>query len=118
MDIIYRRGRATAAELLAELPDPPSHSAVRSALWLLESRGYLAHEQDGPRNVYLPTLPAEKIRRSAVKHLLQTFFSGSRERAVAAILEASDAALSDEELARLDELLDRARARARKGSRA
>jgi predicted transcriptional regulator len=109
MDIIYRRRKATAQEVLDELPDPPSYSAVRAALRLLEEKGHLQHEMDGPRYVYLPTVPRERATRSAVRHLLSTFFNGSREQAVAAILEASDAQLSDAELDRLARLIEQAR---------
>ena len=89
MNIVYGRGRATAAEILDELPDPHSYSAVRGMLRLLESKGYLRHEWDGPRYVYLPTADPERVRDSAVKHLLKTFFSNSMESAVAAMLGAT-----------------------------
>ncbi len=89
MDIVYRRGRATAAEVLAELPDPPSYSAVRALLRILEEKGYLRHQQEGPRYVFLPTLARDKARRSALKQMVQTFFDGSAEQAVAALLDMS-----------------------------
>jgi predicted transcriptional regulator len=111
MDVVYRLGRATAAQVHAELPDPPSHSAVRSALWLLEEKGHLAHEQDGPRNVYRPTVPRDTARRSAVHDLLETFFGGSRGQAVAAILGAPGPELSPDDVQRIETLLDRARSR-------
>src|SRR5215207_3350329 len=83
MEIIYQQGQATAAEVLGRLPDPPGYSAVRAMLRLLEEKGYLRHDQQGPRYVYLPTLAREKARRSALKQMLQTFFDGSTEAAVA-----------------------------------
>ena len=114
MDIVYRLGAVTVADVVAQLPDPPSESAVRAALWLLEEKGHLSHSQNGPRNVYSPTLPAEQARRSAVRHLLGTFFRGSRAQAVAAILEDADAKLSDSEVDEIERMLARAR-KARSG---
>lgn len=108
MDIIYRRGRATVAQVLEELPDPPSYSAVRAMLRVLEEKGHLEHEQEGPRYVYSPTLPRERARRSALRRLLDTFFEGSPEEAVAALLDMS-ADLTDEELERLSRLIEEAR---------
>jgi predicted transcriptional regulator len=109
MDIIHQRGQATAAEVLELLPEPPSYSAVRALLRLMEEKGYLKHEQDGPRYVYLPTQTREKARRSALKRLLETFFDGSTEQAVAALLELSRSKLSPEELDRLSRLIAQAR---------
>lgn len=109
MDVIYTKGRATAAEVLEEIPLPPSYSAVRAMLRLLEEKGYLRHEQDGPRYVFLPTLSRERARQSAMKQLLQTFFDNSAEQAVAALLDMSRARLSDAELDRLSEMIERAR---------
>ncbi|HJQ24389.1 MAG TPA: BlaI/MecI/CopY family transcriptional regulator [Blastocatellia bacterium] len=109
MDVIYSKGRATAAEVLEAIPQPPSYSAVRAMLRLLEEKGYLRHEQDGPRYVFLPTLSRERARQSAMKQLLQTFFDNSAEQAVAALLDMSRARLSDEELGRLSEMIERAR---------
>jgi predicted transcriptional regulator len=109
MDVVYRLERATAAEVLAGLPDPPSYSAVRGMLRLLEEKGYLRHEQDGPRYVYLPTTERDEARRSALAHLLRTFFDGSRESAMAALLDLDDAPLDADEYARLTSLLDQAR---------
>jgi predicted transcriptional regulator len=108
MDVVYRMGRATAAEVLAELPDPPSYSAVRAMLRLLEEKGHLRHEQDGPRYVFLPTVNREKARRSAMRHLVRTFFDGSTEDAVAALLQNDDG-MSDAELNRLSRLIDAAK---------
>ena len=109
MDVIYSKGRATAAEVLEAIPTPPSYSAVRAMLRLLEEKGYLRHEQDGPRYVFLPTLSRERARQSAMKQLLQTFFDNSAEQAVAALLDMSRAKLSDAELDRLSEMIDKAR---------
>jgi predicted transcriptional regulator len=109
MDVIYRRGRATAAEVMQELPDPPSYSAVRALLRVLEAKGHVKHESHGPRYVFLPTVPREKARRSALKQLVQTFFDGSVEQAVVALLDLSASNLSGDELNRLSELIDQAR---------
>lgn len=109
MDVIFRHGRATVADVLAELPDPPSYSAVRALLRVLEEKGHLSHEQDGPRYVYRPTLPRAEARESAMKRLLRTFFDGSPEKAVAALLDMSATELSDEELERLAALIEEAR---------
>lgn len=109
MDVVFRLGRATAAEVLAGLPDPPSYSAVRGMLRLLESKGYLRHEQDGARYVYLPTTERDEARRSALTHLLRTFFDGSRENAVAALLDMGDEPLDRAEYDRLKSLLEQAR---------
>src|SRR5438105_5686013 len=109
MDIIYQRGLATAAEVLEGMPDPPSYSAVRAMLRVLEEKGHLRHEQQGPRYVFVPTLPRDKARRSALNQLLQTFFEGSAEKAVAALLDMSSPQLSDEELERLALMIDQAR---------
>jgi predicted transcriptional regulator len=108
MDVIYRHGQVTAAEVLAELPDPPSYSAVRAMLRLLEEKGHVRHEQDGPRYVYIPTVTRDKARRSAMRHLVRTFFDGSTEDAVAALLQ-NDAGMRDEELERLSQLIDAAK---------
>jgi predicted transcriptional regulator len=106
MDVVYRLGWATVSEVLEDLPDPPSYSAVRATMRLLEERGHLKHKQDGPRYVYFPTQSRDKARRSALKHLLQTFFDGSAEHAVAALLDMSAQELSDEELDRLTQLIE------------
>ncbi|HWK88621.1 MAG TPA: BlaI/MecI/CopY family transcriptional regulator, partial [Longimicrobium sp.] len=87
MDAVYRLGRATAAEVQAELPDPPSYSSVRGMLRLLEEKGHLRHEQDGPRYVYLATAQAEEVRTSALRHMVHTFFNNSAGSAVAALLD-------------------------------
>jgi predicted transcriptional regulator len=108
MDVIYRHGKVTAAEVLADLPDPPSYSAVRAMLRLLEEKGHVRHEQDGPRYVYTPTVNRDKARRSAMRHLVRTFFDGSTEDAVAALLQ-NDASMSDDELERLSQMIDAAK---------
>jgi predicted transcriptional regulator len=109
MDVIYARGRATVAEVRELLPDPPTYSAVRALLRILEEKGHLRHEQEGPRYVFLPTVPAEKARESALRHLLRTFFDGSAEGAVAALLELEASELSEEEFDRLAERIEQAR---------
>src|SRR5436190_2220877 len=108
MDIIHRQSRATAADVLGELPDPPSYSAVRGMLRLLEEKGFVRHEWDGPRYVYLPTADPELVRRSAMQHLLRTFFSNSMESAVAAMLGVAEKPPSDEELKRMAKLIEQA----------
>ena len=108
MDAIYRLGRASAQEVLDQLPDPPSYSAVRGMLRLLEDKGYLSHTQTGPRYVYIPTTRPEVARRSALQHVLWTFFNNSREAAVAALLDVSDKPLSPEERKRIRKLLKEA----------
>jgi predicted transcriptional regulator len=107
MDIVYRRARATAADVLDDLPDPPTYSAVRAALRLLEEKGLLAHEMDGKRYVYLPTTPRKQARVTALKHLVRTFFNGSPEQVVNALLEESRP--SGAELDRLAKLIEQAR---------
>jgi predicted transcriptional regulator len=109
MDIVYAQGRATAAEVLERLADPPSYSAVRALLRVLEEKGHLQHEQDGPRYVYKPTVSRSRARQTALQRLVRTFFDGSPEQAVAALLDMSAADLSDEELARLQQLIEQAR---------
>ena len=109
VDILYSRGRATAAEVQAALADPPSYSAVRAMLRILEDKGHVRHEQDGPRYVYLPTVARERAKRTALRHVLQTFFDGSAEEAISALLNQSDTRLSPGELDRLAELIDQAR---------
>jgi len=109
MDIIYGRAEATASEVQEALPDPPSYSAVRAMLRILEEKGHLQHRQDGPRYVFFPKVSREKVRRSALKQMLKTFFDGSTEQAVAALLDLSASELSDRELERLGELIDQTR---------
>jgi predicted transcriptional regulator len=109
MDIVYRRGQATAAEIHEQLPDAPCAAAVRTLLRILEDKGHLRHEKDGPRHVYHPTMPRNVAQRSAVRHLIGTFFGGSRTAAVAALLEESDRPLSDDERAELAGMIRRLR---------
>jgi BlaI family penicillinase repressor len=109
MDIIYRRGKATAAEVLEDLPEPPGYSAVRALLRLLENKGYVAHEQDGTKYVYLPTVSRETARQSALKQLVKTFFDGSSASAVAALLDISGPEIPESELDRLAKMIDHAR---------
>src|SRR3954470_1199160 len=111
MDVIYRRGRATAAEVLEDLPDPPSYSAVRALLRLLEEKGHVRHEHDGPRYVYSPTVNRDRARRSALKHVVRTFFDGSATDAVAALLDGD--AIDHSELDRLSALIEQARTEGR-----
>ena len=94
VDILYTHGRATAAEVQSSLPDPPSYSAVRAMLRILEDKGHVRHEQDGPRYVYVPTIARENAKRSALRHVLQTFFDGSAEQAISALLDDDAAKLS------------------------
>ena len=114
MDVLFRRGRATAAEVLEDLPDPPSYSAVRGMLRLLEDKGYVAHDWDGPRHVFRPTADTRQVQRTAAKHLLQTFFNNSMESAVAAMLGVADRPLTSQELDRLSKLIEQTR---KKGGR-
>ena len=109
LDILYQHGQATAAEVQTELPEPPSYSAVRALLRILEDKGHVRHEQDGPRYVYLPTVARDNAQRSALRHILQTFFDGSAAKAVAALLGGDAAKLSEEELERIAALIDKAR---------
>lgn len=109
MDVVYRLGQASAADVLENMPDPPGYSAVRTMLRLLEEKGFLRHDQDGPRYVYLPTLSRDKARQSALTQLVQTFFDNSTEQTVAALLDMSKSKMSAEELERLSELIEKAR---------
>lgn len=106
MDILFRKGRATAEEVMEELPDPPSYSAVRALLATLEQKGLAKHSKDSRRYVYLPTVPEKRAKRSALKQLLTTFFEGSPEKLVASLLDPSDQKLSKEEISRIRKLLD------------
>ncbi|MGA2052116.1 MAG: BlaI/MecI/CopY family transcriptional regulator [Opitutales bacterium] len=109
MDIVYRRGRATAAEVRSCLADPPSNSAVRALLAILVQKGRLKIEEDGPRYVYEPTRPRHEAGRSAIRRVVETFFEGSTESAVAALLDAREITLSNEQTTRLKALIDHAR---------
>jgi predicted transcriptional regulator len=103
MDILYQRGEGTVSEVMEGLADPPSYSAVRATLRVLEEKGHVKHRVDGPRYVYLPAVARERARRDALHHLLQTFFGGSAEQAVAALMQMSEADLTPGDLERLAE---------------
>ena len=109
MDIVYRRGRATAHDVLADLAEPPSYSAVRALLRLLEERGHVRHVQDGQAYVYMPAVARGDARKTALAHLVRTFFAGSVEQAVVTLVESSRTKLSHDELERLAGVIDRAR---------
>lgn len=109
MDALYQAGRATAAEIRAAIPDPPSYSAVRTMLRILEEKGHVRHNLDGPRYVYIPTIARDKAKRSALKHVVNTFFDGSASQVMAALFELSPKDMNDAELARLKTLIDTAR---------
>ena len=106
MDVLYRAGRATAAEVQAAMPDPPGYSAVRAMLRILEEKGHVRHEQDGARYVFIPTLKRDAAKRSALRHLVNTFFDGSASQVMAALFDLSTRELDDEELERLRRLID------------
>ena len=106
-EAVYRLGRASVGDVLAQLPDPPSYSAVRAMLGKLVRKGYLRQEQDGPRYIYLPAVPREQARRTAIKNLLHTFFNGSAEQAVVTLLRMSDADVPADVVERLTERVRR-----------
>jgi predicted transcriptional regulator len=109
MDALFARGRASAAEVLEAMPDPPSYSAVRAMLRLLEEKGLVRHEQEGQRYIYVPTVSRERARRSALTRLVQTFFGGSAEQAVAALLDMERSKLDDAQLDRLANMIEQAK---------
>lgn len=109
MDALFRLERASVADVRAELPNPPSYSAVRAQLRILEEKGHVTHTEQGPRYVYEPVIPLERAQRSAVAHLAETFFDGSPAKLMASLLDDGAAGLSDEELDRLQSLIERAR---------
>ena len=109
MDILYRRGRATAAEVMEDLPGEPSYSTVRTQLRVLEGKGHVRHEEDGVRFVYMPAVARHAARKSALRHLVETFFDGSPEKAVAALLGGEGSKLSEEQLQRIADMIDKAR---------
>ncbi len=108
MDVIYRLGSATSADVLEHIPDPPSYSAVRAMLRVLEDKGHLRHRQDGPRYLYQPTVARDRARRSALQHVVRTFFDGSATAAMAALLDLSDTRLTEQDRARIEQLIERA----------
>jgi BlaI family penicillinase repressor len=109
MDVVFERGQATAADIRAALPDPPSYSTVRTQLRVLEEKGLLTHVEQGPRYVFSPTIPAERARVTALQHLKRTFFSDSTENVVSALLNLPDSDMSDEDFDRLTRLIQQAR---------
>ncbi len=114
MDVLYRRGRATAAEVMADLPGEPSYSTVRTQLRVLEDKAHVRHEEEGLRYIYAPAVPRHAARKSALKHLVETFFDGSAEQVVAAVLGGEASHLSDEDLKKIAALVADAR---KEGSR-
>jgi|SRR5215471_718872 len=109
MDILYRLGRATAGEVMTDLPGEPSYSTVRAQLRVLEDKGHVEHEEVGLRYVYTPIVPRHEIRQSALRHMVDTFFEGSTQKVVAALLGSEGGRISPEELDRIAELIDKAR---------
>ena len=111
MDVLYRKGRSTAADVLDSLPDPPSYSSIRALLRILEEKGHIRHEKDGAKYVFIPSVGRDRAKRSAIRHLLKTFFEGSPELVVAALLDVSSSRLTDAELDRLKVLIEESRER-------
>ena len=109
MDVLYRRGRATAAEVMQDLTGDPHSSTVRTQLRVLEDKGHVRHEEEGLRYVYMPSVPRHAARKSALRHLVETFFDGSTEKAVAALLGREGSRLSDDELDRIADLIAKTR---------
>jgi predicted transcriptional regulator len=109
MEVLFRRGRATAAEVMEELPGQTSYSTVRTQLRILENKGHVRHEDDGVRFIYMPVARRDTARKSALRHLVDTFFDGSAEKTVAALLGGEATRVSDEELDRIAALIDKAR---------
>jgi len=109
IDILYRRGRATANEVMDDLSGEPSYSTVRTQLRVLEAKGHVRHDEEGLRYVYTPAVPRHTVRKSALKHLVETFFDGSTEKVVSALLGGEGARISDEELERIAELVAKAK---------
>ena len=115
MDIVFKHGRATANQVLEDLPDPPTYTAVRGTLRLLEDKGFLRHQYDGPRYVYLPTVNPTRAKAAAVKHLVRTFFNDSAASAVAAMVGMLGDDLGDDDLEALQQAIDKARTKAAAG---
>ena len=109
MDILYQRGRASASEVREAMPDAPGYSAVRAMLRVLEDKGHVKHQAEGLKYVYAPTAPREKAKRSAVKHLIETFFKDSPDQVVAALLDVSSRRLTNEELDRMAQMIEKAK---------
>jgi predicted transcriptional regulator len=111
MDLLYQRGPLTSAQVQEALPSPPSYSAVRGILRILEEKGHVRHEQDGPRYVFKPTVSQDRVKTSMLRHMISTFFNGSAQEAVTALLTLPNSGLSEEDLGRLGRLIDDARKR-------
>jgi predicted transcriptional regulator len=109
MDILYQRGKASAADVLEAIEDPPSYSAVRAMLRVLEEKGHVKHQAEGLKYVYVPTVARDKAKRSAVKHVMETFFNGSPEQIVAALLDVASTRLTSEELDRMSQMIEKAK---------
>ena len=109
MEILYQRGKASASDVREAMEDAPSYSAVRAMLRVLEDKGHVRHQEEGLKYVYVPVMAREKAKRSAVKHLMETFFAGSPEQIVAALLDVSSAKLTREELDRMAEMIEKAK---------
>ena len=109
MDILYQRGKASAAEVREGMADAPSYSAVRAMLRVLEEKGHVKHQAEGLKYVYVPTVARDKAKRSAVKHVMETFFNGSPEQIVAALLDVASTRLTDEELDRMSQMIEKAK---------
>jgi predicted transcriptional regulator len=109
MDILYRAGKASASDVLNAMPDPPSYSAVRAMLRVLEEKGHVKHQEEGLKYVYAPVVARDKAKRSAVKHVMETFFNGSAEQIVAALLDVSSTRLTRDELDRMAEMIEKAK---------
>jgi predicted transcriptional regulator len=109
MDILFQRGKASTSEVREAMEDAPSYSAVRAMLRVLEEKGHVRHQEEGLRYVYLPTVAKEKAKRAAVKHMLDTFFNGSPEQIVAALLDVSSTELTQDELDRMAAMIEKAR---------
>lgn len=109
MEVVYAEGRVSVRDVLERLPDPPSYSSVRTMLRILEEKGHVVHEQDGPRYLYRPAVPPKTVRKAALRDVVQTFFDGSVEKAAAALFEVGGAELSEEQAERIREMIDEAR---------
>jgi predicted transcriptional regulator len=111
MDILFQRGQATAAEVMADLPDPPTYSSVRSILSILVEKGHITHREEGLRYIYLPAASTKHAREEALRHVIRTFFNGSTDQTIAAVLRMSDSKLSEPEIAALEDRIRKAQAR-------
>lgn len=113
MEILHRRGKASVTEIMDDLPDPPTYSAVRSILRILGEKGMISHQEDGPRYVYSPATPTEQAREDVLEQVVRTYFAGSTEQAMTALLRLTDAEINDGEIARLREKIRAARLKGR-----